>query len=168
MPFSIVPRLAGTLALPDAADENLSGEDVVHGMLRRQHLVTLHAFEADDDTQRQILFKNTAPYSLRLVTCELTPDAAVTADNTNYSVISVYHTDTPASGTDKLAAQATTEITGLDDLVAETPVNITLSATNANRIIAPDEYAVLLLDGTNGLGVDLPIGTMLLEWEIVP
>lgn len=158
----IVNRFKGSTALPTEGDIPGSANDV----FKRQFVVTALAFEADDNTQRQLLAENPFGFDLRLISAKFVPEAAVTADNTNYSTIDVYHTDDPAGSLTGPAASGTTEITGLDDFVANTPVVIPLSSTEANKILPAGEYAVLALDGTAGVGVDLPVGVWSLVYEV--
>jgi hypothetical protein len=155
-----VSRFAGTTGVPDG------GETLVKDFFKRVVVAHTPAFEADDNNQRVVVFKNPFTYDLRLIAAEWIPDAAVTADNTNFSVVNLYHTDTPASGTDKLALTASTTVAGTGNLTAETPETLTVSTTEANKILEPGEYAVWHNDGTNGTGVDLPIGRLVLVYEV--
>lgn len=155
-------RLGSTVGLADG-DVTL-----VKDLFKITSCVTALAFAADDDTQRQVLFKNSTAHRMRLLTAQFVPDAAVTASDTNYSTLTLIHTTTPASGTGT-AASASTKITGgLGNLTAETPYSLTNTTTEADRWLEAGEYAVVLLDGTAGTGVDLPIGMWILTYERGP
>ena len=156
----IVNALGGTLA------NDRGGAPMVAALLT--HLVSIHtlAFEADDNTNRRVIFKNTLDCDLRLVSAEYVADVAVTASDTNYTIMRVYHTDTPASGTDKVGAVAqTTVAAGTGNITADIPVALTV-ASDDDALLAPGEYAVWFTDGaTGGTGVDLPAGMLLLAYE---
>lgn len=158
--------LAGTLA------NDRGGLDLIKSLFSQHLTCPTPAFEADDNTQRVILFKNTTNHDLRLLSAEWTPDAAITASDTNYTIMNLYFTDTPASGTTHLAVTARTTATGSNNptgnITAETPEALVVTTTEADRILAPGEYIVLFCDGaTGGTGLDLPIGRMVLELEPV-
>jgi hypothetical protein len=155
-------RFGGTVGNPDG------GESLVKDLFKRVITVNTKALVADTSA-RDVVWKNPMTgVSLRLVDAEYIPDVAVTAHDTNFTVLNVYHVVTPASGTDKLAATASTTTTGTGNLVADTPEDLNLSATEANKILAPGEYIVWLTDGaTNGTGVALPVGHLVLTYEVV-
>jgi hypothetical protein len=157
----IIDSLGGTFG------RDRGGDDSVIGLLKKTMVVTTHAFEADDDTQRQILFKNTTGHDLRLVAAEITLEATATEHADNFSVATVYHTDTPVSGTDKDPAVYSTDSDEDGTLTANTPGVMNLSATQADLVLADGEYAVLLYVGTAGDGVDLATGTIMLDYEFV-
>lgn len=158
---SFISRFAGTAALPEEA----AAPGCANDLFKRVVMVTGFAFEADDNTQRQVLFKNACGYDLRLVSAEFVPEAAVTAHDTNYSTVELAHQANPA-GTlaDPAAAMQTTVTAGTGDWVANTPEALTIDADEA--VLAAGEYAVVELDGTAGTGVDLPIGTWVLVYEV--
>lgn len=155
-----IARFGGTTGVPDG------GESLVKNLFKRTMTFTVAAFEADDNTNRHVLWKNATDINLRVVGVEYIPDAAVTASDTNFSEINVYHEATPASGTDKLAATLSTTVAGPGDFVADTPEALNLSATEANKILEPDEYLVIEFDGTAGLGVDLPTARVIVTYEV--
>jgi hypothetical protein len=162
----VMNALAGTLA------NDRGGLDIIKSLFNKHLTCPTPAFEADDNTQRVILFKNTTNHDLRLLSAEWTPDAAITASDTNYTIMNLYLTDTPASGTDKLAVTGRTTATGASNptgnITAETPEALVVTTTEADRILAAGEYIVLFCDGaTGGTGLDLPIGRMVLELEPV-
>ena len=153
-----VNKVAGTTAID-------GGESLSAGIFRRTVAVTGFPFEADDNSQRQVLFKNTTGFNLRLVSAEYVPEAAVTADNTDYTTLDIAHQALPAGSLASPAAFQTTEITGTGDWVANTPVALTLGS-EADKILSDGEYALVELDGTTGVGVDLPIGVWVLDYEV--
>lgn len=153
----ILDKLAGTTGLDDGARTSIDGLFDVHVNIAG------FAFEADDNTQRQLLFVNNTGGDLYLQSAQYTPEAAVTADNTNYSVVDLVVGAAPASASDVAATMQTTIAAGTGNWVANTPEALTPAATVALRTIANGESIVALLDGTNGTGVDLPIGTWTLH-----
>lgn len=159
----VMNALAGTFA------NDRGGIDLIKALLSEHITSPTPTFEADDNAQRVVIFKNTTNYNLRLLSAEWIPDAAITASDTNYTIIHLYFTDTPASGTDKTAVTAQTTVTaGTGNITAETPEVLTVTSTEADRVLEPGEYIVWHNDGaTGGTGLDLPIGRLILELEPV-
>ncbi len=163
---SLIDRLSGTLGL---AEENAPSTpaNVVNNLFKHVVVVSGFAFEADDNTQRQVLFKNPFDFDLRLVSAEFVPEAAVTAHDTNFSTVELAHQAAPAGTLGDVAASMQTTITaGTGDWVANTPEALTKSSTFTDLILEAGHYAVVELDGTAGTGVDLPIGTWVLVYEV--
>ena len=156
-----VNRLGGTAAIDDG------GVTLANDLHKQVVVVTGLEFTADDNTQRQVLWKNATAHAYRLISAEFVPEAAVTADNTNYSTVAIAHQAAPAAALGDVAASMQTSIAaGTGNWVANTPEALTLSATEADKVIAAGEYAVLELDGTEGTGVNLPVGVWVLVYEV--
>lgn len=158
-----ISALGGTIGV------DRGGDDMVNDCVTNKTVtVSMFAFEADDDNQRQVLFKNTTGYSLKLILAEITLEATATEDGTNYSDMEIYHTDTPASGTDLNPASWSTDSAAEGTLTANTPGAMTLNTTSSELVLPDGEYAVFFWDGTAGAaGLDIPIGTIFLEYEFV-
>lgn len=146
--LELIKAIAGTLGL-DRGEETSA-----FALFDVPVVQPLGPFEADDNTNVHILWKNDTGYDLVLEEAELVPTVAVTADNTNYSTIAIAF-GTAGSFTAAVTT-LTTQITGTGDWVADTPEAFTVSTTLANRTLANGEYVKLTYDGTNGTGVDLP------------
>ena len=71
--------LAGTLA------NDRGGLDLIKALFAQHLTSTTPTFEADDNAQRVVIFKNTSNFNMRLLSAEWIPDAAITASDTNYT-----------------------------------------------------------------------------------
>jgi hypothetical protein len=106
-------------------------------------------------------FSNLGTHSLIVTAVTIVPFAALTADNTNYKTVALNRR--LAADTAVVVASRTTAITDTDDWVALTPISLTLSATAANRIVAPSEDLSLhLVDAGNGVVV--PVMSITVEY----
>jgi hypothetical protein len=153
---NVVDAFAGSVA------QDRGGDTVAQGLFAIRVQQPLGPFEADDNTNVHILFKNDTGYSLVLQSAELIPTVAVTASDTNYSSVAI------AFGTAGAFVAAVTTIetsvtAGTDDWVADTPEAFVVTTTLANATLANGEYVKLTYDGTAGAaGVDLPRCTAIL------
>lgn len=152
-----VDAFAGSIA------QDRGQSDTAHALFDVQVCAPLGPFEADDNTNIHIVYKNDTGGALILDSAELMPTVAVTADNTNYSTVAI------AFGTVGAFVAAvttiTTEITGTGNWVADTPEAFTVTSTLANRTLQDGEYVKLTYDGTNGTGVDLPRCSLILHFR---
>jgi hypothetical protein len=106
-------------------------------------------------------FSNLGTHSLVVTAATIVPFAALTADNSHYKTVALNRRLAAAAAV-VIASRATT-ITDTGDWVALTPLTMTLSATAANRIIAPGEDLSLHLVDT-GNGVAVPVLAITVEY----
>lgn len=104
-----------------------------------------------------------APYNIKIVGARFLSKAAITADGTNHSVITLKNKGAAGSGTTAIASHAF-DTTTTDDLAAYTEVELTLSATAANLLVSAG-HAVTAHKTTPGTGIAL---TGVIEIDFVP
>ncbi len=106
---------------------------------------------AADATNRNF-WRNLTAATFRVEAVQVLPDAALTANDTNNATVNLLK-GASATVTTNAASKQTTVANA--NWVADTPVSLTLSATAANRLIAPNE--ILCLDiAKTGTGVVVP------------
>lgn len=89
------------------------------------------------------------------------PDAALTADNTNYATIKLWKRDANGA-TQVLVASGTTQITGMNSFTAFKPVALTLSAVSGATTLAAGSTLTFEVTKT-GTGVVLGAGALYVE-----
>jgi hypothetical protein len=99
------------------------------------------------------------PHGARIVGLGLLPNAAATAHDTNYSVITV-----SAGGT--AIAAVDTDTAGTGSLVAGTPVSVALSGTGTDLELAEDEV-ITVAKTYAGTGLAVSFAGVLVKYELL-
>lgn len=129
---------------------------VYQGGANQSAAVRLPADDASGATTELGVWR--APFACTVTGVYVVPDAALTADNTNFSTLTVSHY-TSAGGSKTALASLTTEITGSGDWVAFAPEALTISSAALTA-----GQAVSFESATSGTGVNLPLMGLVIEY----